>query len=115
MTLPIWHLRGRRELRKGCILQSLILLITFIFPLLLTGQSTLKMGASGGPSGSGPSTTSKTVTLYENGTTSYSPAITVTYSISNQQFPSGTVEGITNPGINFAGNLNSTANSPIGG
>lgn len=96
-------------------LQLLTLSIVFIFPITLTGQSTLKMGATGGPSGSGPSTTNKTVTLYENGTTAYSPTITVTYSISNQQFPSGTIEGITNPGLNFAGNISAGVNSPMGG
>ncbi len=92
----------------------IVLLANFIIAVAAMGQNTLKMGVNGGPSGSGPSTTAKTVTLYKNGTTAYSPALTVTYTISNQQFPNNSIEGISDPGITFGGNLKSNGNGPMG-
>lgn len=78
-------------------------------------QSTLKMGASGGPAGSGPATTNQTVTLYENGTIAFSPSVTATYSLSNQQFGAGALEGLaTNSAMNFGGTLNASVNNAIG-
>jgi hypothetical protein len=72
------------------------------------------MGSIGGPAGNGPVTASQAVTLYENGTTAYSPALTATYSFSNQQYGPGTVESLpTNSALSFGGNLN-TVNSPMG-
>jgi hypothetical protein len=83
--------------------------------VIVSAQTTLKMGALGGPSGSGPATTNKTVTLYENGTTAYTPTLTVTYSLTNQQYGPGSVEGITTASMmNFGGDLNTSSNTAIG-
>ena len=88
-------------------------------PVLFSGittfaQNTLKMGASGGPSGNGPSVTSQAVTLYTNGTTAFTPSVTTTFSLSNQQFAAGTLEGISSkPAVNFGGNINSSSNTSI--
>ncbi len=85
-----------------------------IFPAIAMFQTgtSLEMGTTG-PAGSGPSTSSQAVTLFENAVTAYSPTTSVTYSLSNQQFPAGTVQGITSPGINFGGSGNSTADTPL--
>ncbi|MBZ4189412.1 hypothetical protein [Niabella beijingensis] len=75
-------------------------------------QKTLKFENGGGPSGNGPTTTNKVVTFYNGDAGVYSPATTVTYSISNQQYPS--IEGsATTPGLVFGGNT-STTNTPGG-
>jgi hypothetical protein len=79
----------------------LIFLLLYSYSSLLLGQNVLKMGASGGPAGNGPSTNNQVVTLYKNGTIVFTPTVTVTYSLSNQQFPSGTVEGISQTGLTF--------------
>lgn len=79
--------------------------------LSVNAQNTLKFENGGGPSGSGPSATSKTVTIYRGDAGVYSPNTTVTYSFSNQQYPS--IEGSsTTPGLVFGGNLNNSGNSP---
>ncbi|GAB2813328.1 T9SS type A sorting domain-containing protein [Ferruginibacter profundus] len=95
---------------------TLLLSILFTATSAVTfGQTVLKMGTGGGPAGNGPVTTSQTVTLYQGGTTSISPATTVTYSLSNQQYAPGAVEGLSNNhGMSFGGNLTAAANSPIG-
>lgn len=82
----------------------LLLLISTTFNSF--GQSTLKMGTSGGPAGSGPTTSSRTVTLTENGTSTFTPTVTATYSLSNQQYPSGTVNGTSQVGLTFGGSTN---------
>ncbi len=87
---------------------------TFSF-VTITAQVTLKMGNQGGPSGAGPNTAAKTVTLYKDGTTAYSPSLTVSYTLSNQQYGPGSVEGIpTASMMNFGGELNNAANTSIG-
>lgn len=85
---------------------------------MVNAQTPLKMGSSG-PSGNGPVTSNQSVTLYENGTTAFSPAVTVSYALTNQQYgpsmPAGPVEGLpTNYGMSFGGNLNGSVNSPMG-
>lgn len=78
-------------------------------------QNTLEMGTSGGPSGNGPATTDKAVTLYANGTASFTPSVITTFSLSNQQFAAGTLEGISSkPAVNFGGNINSSSNTSMG-
>lgn len=63
--------------------------------VLSYGQNPLKYKPGAGPSGAGVSTNPQTVIMkYDDGTT-YTPAVNVTYTISNQQFAS--VEG--NPGV----------------
>ncbi|MFN8251265.1 MAG: T9SS type A sorting domain-containing protein [Ferruginibacter sp.] len=82
--------------------------------IIIHAQNTLKMGVSGGPAGNGPGTGSQAVTLYTNGTTAYTPAVTATYTMSNQQFAAGTLEGISSkPAMNFGGNINASANSSM--
>jgi hypothetical protein len=72
--------------------------------LSLSAQISLKFESAGGPAGSGPSTTPQAVTFYYGDAGVFSPATTVTYSISNQQFAS--VEGNpTIPGFNFGANV----------
>lgn len=64
-----------------------------------------------GPSGSGPSTGNQAVTFGNVGGTIYSPATTVTFSLSNQQFSS--VEGIpAQAGVVF-GATGSNSNAPV--
>lgn len=85
------------------------------FSLMAGAQTPLKMGTAGGPGGNGPSTNAQGVTLYQNGTTAFNPAVTVSYSLSNQQFAAGTLEGIsTKPAMNFGGNLNASSNGSLG-
>lgn len=92
-----------------------MLIIAVMHVLPAASQTVLKMGASGGPAGNGPATTAQAVTLYESGTTAYTPAITVTYSLTNQQFGAGTLEGLSaNSAMNFGGTLNASANNAIG-
>jgi hypothetical protein len=92
-----------------------ILAILIALGIATFGQTTLEMGTLGGPAGNGPFTTSQTVTLYENGSAVFSPAVTATYSLSNQQFAVGTVEGLaSNSGMSFGGNLAASVNSPMG-
>jgi Secretion system C-terminal sorting domain len=99
---------------KTNLYKTAILAAAFFTGLHSQAQTTLKMGSTGGPAGSGPGTGAQTVTLYEGGTLAYSPAITVTYSLSNQQYGAGTLEGLaSNSAMNFGGTLNSTANSPM--
>jgi hypothetical protein len=82
---------------------------------IVSAQTTLKMGSLGGPSGTGPAISYKAVTLYENGTTTYNSMLTVTYSLTNQQYGPGAVEGMTAASMmNFGGDLNSSSNSAIG-
>ena len=76
---------------------------------LTYSQATIELlgaAGAGGPSGSGPVTTSQSVTFYTSSATAYSPATTATYTLSNQQF--ATVEG--NPGM--PGALFGSATSP---
>jgi len=91
----------------------LVMAVHAITPSL--AQTALKMGTTGGPAGNGPVTTAQSVTLIDAGTgTAYSPAVTATYSLSNQQFGPGLVEGMpAASAINFAGDPNGTANTPI--
>ncbi len=88
-----------------------------MFPAMTMFQAgnSLKMGASGASTtATGPSTTAQSVTLYENGTIAYTPTTTVTYTISNQQFGAGTVQGLpANSAINFGGSGNGAADSPL--
>jgi hypothetical protein len=73
------------------------------------------MGTTGGPSGNGPLTGAQAATLYENGTNSSSYNVTATYSLSNQQYTPGEIEGLaSNSGMSFGGNINANVNSPMG-
>ncbi len=67
-------------------------------PSVLTAQTTLALlGAApnGGPATSGPATSSQTVTFYTTTMAAYTPSLTATYTLSNQQF--STTEG--NPSV----------------
>lgn len=101
----------------------LFLLLTFLhlfFTVSISAQiPTLEMYAgAGNPTGSGPSTAAQTITLQKNtsnpsGNTigSYSPLVTVRYSISNQQFAS--IEGNAgSPGTQFGGGIGAV-NAPV--
>lgn len=91
-----------------------LLMMILITSLTSLSQNPLKMGSAGGPAGNGPSTTSKSVTLYESGTAAFTPAVTVTYSLSNQQFGAGTQEGVaTASSLSFGGGMNASANNAI--
>lgn len=88
-----------------------LFLYFFVSETALT-QSVIKMSSdAGGPAGNGPVLNNQTITLYNGATPS---SITVEYSIVNQQFPPGTVEGMpTAYGTYFAGQ-NSGVNTAIG-
>jgi len=74
-------------------------------------QQSLKYENGGGPSGNGASTTDKTVTIYNGDAGVYSPATTVTYSLSNQQYAS--IEGNNSvPGLVFGAAVNGSGNTP---
>jgi Secretion system C-terminal sorting domain len=95
--------------------KSFFLTVSTLSFVIVSAQTTLKMGSLGGPSGSGPAITAKTVTLYQNGTTAYTPTLTVSYSLTNQQYGPGSVEGIAAASMmNFGGNLNTGSNTAIG-
>ena len=51
------------------------------------------------------------MTLTENGTTTFTPTVTATYSLSNQQYPSGTVNGTSQVGLTFGGSTNGNGGS----
>lgn len=74
-------------------------------------QKSLKYENGGGPSGNGPSINNQVVTLYNGDAGLYSPQTTVTYSLSNQQYPN--IQGSNTPGTVFGGNL-SNNNTPGG-
>lgn len=82
-------------------------------PSVIYAQTTIQLlGAApgGGSSGSGPTTTAQTVTLYTNATTPYAPTTTATFTFSNQQF--ATTEGNpTVPGMTFGTNVQSSNNN----
>jgi len=93
--------------------------VLFLFVLLVCfqagAQSFIKMTAPGGPAGIGPVYSAQVVAMTDPTTgTFYSPPVTVTYTLSNQQFGPGNVEGVpTESGESFGGGLNNTANSPM--
>lgn len=97
------------------------LLLLFLSLLLCAAhsaaQSTIEfLGAAGtgGPAGIGPVTTAQLVTFHVSAATAFSPAITATYTLSNQQFTS--IEGnATSPGTQFGGNITNAVNSPVPG
>ncbi|MBO9592238.1 MAG: hypothetical protein J7599_04960 [Niabella sp.] len=89
----------------------------FAFTLLMFSwsfaQKSLKFENGGGPSGNGPTTTDKVVTFYNGDAGVYSPTTTVTYKLSNQQYPS--IEGsATTPGLVFGGNISNNNSTPGG-
>ncbi|MBO9593442.1 MAG: hypothetical protein J7599_11085 [Niabella sp.] len=75
------------------------------------GQKSLKFENGGGPSGNGPTTADQIVTMYNGDAGVYTPTTTVTFSLSNQQYPR--IQGSSFPGITFGGNLSSN-NTPGG-
>ncbi len=91
----------------------------------LSAQTTLELLGTvtgGGPAGSGPTTNAQTVKFYTNSTTPYSPAITATYTLSNQQFtstegnpsvPGTTFGGSNQVSSNYTTAYNLAASSPI--
>lgn len=78
-----------------CHPSTLIFLFTVLLFSGVYAQSPLLMNAAGGPVGNGPKTNSQTVTLWDeaDGMLSYAPEISLTYSLSNQQFGPGKVQG----------------------
>ncbi|MCD2422413.1 hypothetical protein LQ567_06540 [Niabella pedocola] len=76
------------------------------------GQKSLKFENGGGPSGNGPTTSNQVVTMYNGDAGVYTPATTVTFSLSNQQYPS--IQGANSPGVTFGGNVSSNTNTPGG-
>jgi hypothetical protein len=95
--------------------KSFFLAVATLSFVIVSAQTTLKMGSLGGPTGSGPATTAKIVTLYKDGTTVYTPSLTVTYTLTNQQYGPGFVEGISSGSMmNFGGDLNTSSNSAVG-
>ncbi|MBZ4192470.1 hypothetical protein [Niabella beijingensis] len=90
----------------------LLSLLAIFFAGPAFSQRSLKYENGGGPSGSGASTTDKTVTIYNGDAGVYSPTTTVTYSLSNQQYTS--VEGNANiPGLVFGAAVNGNGNTPL--
>lgn len=81
----------------------------------LTAQKSLKFENGGGPSGNGPSTSNQVITMYNGDAAVYSPTTKVTYSFSNQQYASGSVEGTNLPGMVFGATVNGagSGNAPL--
>ncbi len=89
------------------------ILVLLFFGAGTFAQTSLKFENGGGPSGSGPSATPKTVTMYRGDAGVYSPATTVTYSLSNQQYAS--VEGNSGVGgMVFGADISSNSNTVPG-
>ncbi|MFM2337153.1 MAG: hypothetical protein RL115_346 [Bacteroidota bacterium] len=99
---------------KTTIYKSILFALTSFSFTSISAQTILKMGNQGGPAGTGPATTNKTVVLYQNGNTTYNSMLSVTYSFSNQQYGAGRVEGVVDkPMMNFGGDINGD-NSTMG-
>jgi hypothetical protein len=85
----------------------------FLTPSVLEAQTTLELlGAApnGGPSTSGPSTSAQTVTFYTTTPAAYTPTLTATYTLSNQQF--STTQGNPSvPGTSFGTNIQASNNN----
>jgi hypothetical protein len=97
--------------------KSSLFLFAVFFTVASVAQSTIELlgpAGSGGPSGTGPTTVSPTVTFYSSTSTAFAPLVKATYSLSNQQFTS--IEGNAgSPGAQFGGGISSAVNSPIPG
>jgi Secretion system C-terminal sorting domain len=96
--------------------KNLLLLISASFISAVGfSQSTIELlGApgTGGPAGVGPVFTGQAVTFHTAAATAYSPVVTATYSITNQQFAS--IEGNpTSLGVQMGSTITGTANSPV--
>ena len=51
--------------------------------------------------------------MRENGTTTFTPTVTATYSLSTQQYSSGTVYGTSQPGVTFGGLVNGSGGNML--
>ncbi len=101
-------------MKQKCKTGKTVLFVQFLFMIssFSFAQRSLKFENGGGPSGSGPSATNKVVTIYNGDANEYSPTTTITFSISDQQYPS--IEGNSSiPGLVFGGNVNGNGNSPL--
>jgi len=95
-----------------------LLLLFFCTTAVTAGAQTtislLGTSPGGGPATTGPVTTNQAVTMYTNATTAFTPAITATYRISNQQYAN--IEGNAGtPGTVFGATVSATVNSPAPG
>ena len=82
-------------------------------PSVSEAQTTLELlGAApnGGPSTSGPSVSAQTVTFYTSTTAAYTPLLTATYTLSNQQF-STTEDNPLVAGTTFGTNIQTSNNN----
>jgi hypothetical protein len=70
------------------------------------------IGAASGPTTSGPTTTPQVITFYKNASTSSSPAITATFTYSNQTYPS-TEGNPTVPALSFGTTTQSAKNNSL--
>jgi hypothetical protein len=103
------------SLTKSIDMKKLLLAFLVVLSSTLQAQSTIELLAAdpnGGPSGIGP-VLSATTTLYKTATAAFSPTITATFSISNQQFAA--VEGNPGmPGVTIGTTVPSSGNSLVG-
>ena len=113
--MKISSLKNKEKIRTSKInyFVSFIYFVCFVLVSCLTsfGQSTLKMGSVRGSESSEPTTSSKTVTLYENVTTAFSPIVAATYTSSNYQSSSETVVDPLQPELAFGGFRNGNVES----
>ncbi len=93
----------------------LLLILSALLNITGFTQSTIELlGApgTGGPAGVGPVFSGQVVTFHTAAATAYSPAVTATYAITNQQFAS--IEGNpTSLGVQMGSTITGTANSPV--
>ena len=95
----------------------LLPIVALLISVSVFSQSTIEfLGAAGvgGPAGVGPVTTAQVATFHTVAATAYSPAITATYTITNQQF-AGIEGNATSPGTQMGGGITGTANTPVPG
>jgi hypothetical protein len=95
----IFNLKNKREM-KAKVLLFLSLITTYYYSFSQNTIELLAPAGTGGPTASGPTVSSQQVHFYKTNATAYSPAISATYSFSNQQFAS-TEGNPTIPGSTF--------------
>ena len=103
-------------MKSGCPKPAILLSVTSILAVqILSAQPSLEFASGQGPSSSGSSTANQVVTWEGNtdnptGNTfmPYTPTTTITYSLSNQQYPLTAGQSPNRASVSFGGNLNTT-------
>lgn len=99
---------------KKTLLSGVMILLTMGTVFSQSSIELLGAAGTGGPAGIGPTTANQTVTFHTTAATAFSPAVTATYSLSNQQFTS--IEGNSGTAASqMGGNIVSGTNTPVPG